>query len=367
MFSSIQAVFLFDVNCFRETCKKEIELEQNVAQLKLSCLRLLTEFGAQTEAVRWSCKYYDSCTFKPDTSRKDFGEFCRQGFDDFENELIDRYCKAFDGIQQQQQNGGDSEETEFDSKVTTADKTTLNTTSTSSDSYKPHSYILKKALQEVLLDYNWDQPDISSPVKANRRRSKTGQQQKLIPECVEPYNTIVIFTNVPESGPKLQEFCGLSSTSAGAKDVQVSPEDFMGSILDPSMVKGFQVDKKISLNFVSVCEFGVHSDPHYTSSIQSGLGKLNGALHKITSIVQNSSWEVVDNRCTDAQGGLFPSPGMRVAGLGLPLVWWGRGKVGRPRKPQPGPLLVWEDEHGTSHLRAQLEVLAVHGRSDFVF
>ncbi|KAK4320568.1 hypothetical protein Pmani_008572 [Petrolisthes manimaculis] len=355
MFSSVQAVFLFDVNSFAQTCKKESELEQNVAKLKLTCLRLLTEFGAQTEVVRWSCKYYDSCSFKPDTSRRDFGEFSKQSFDDFENELIDRYCKAFDGIHQ---SGGDKE-TDFDSRETTADKTT---TTSSSESLKPHSYILKKALQEVLLDYNWDQPDISSPVKSTRRRSKTGQQ-KLIPENVGPYNTIVIFTSVPESGPNLQEFCGLSST---VKDVCISPEDFLGSILDPSMVKGFQVDKKISLNFVSVCDFGINKDPQYTNNIQSGLGKLNGALHNITSIVQSSPWQVADEPVPDASetnapSSLFPSPSVHVAGLGIPLVWWGRGKVGRPRKPQPGPLLVWEDEQGTSHLRAQLEVLAVHG------
>lgn len=335
MFSTVQAIFLFDVNSLAATCKSESELEHNVAKLKLGCLKLLTEFGAQTENgtddVRWSCKYYDSCNFKPGTNRRDFVDFNKKSFDDLDNDLTDRFCKA------------------FDSKQTDSDKST-----SSNETVKPHHYTLNKALQEVLQDYNWDVPVISSPVKSVRRKAKSGHT-KLLPENVGPYNTVIVYTNVPHNLPQVWEFCGSDKVKA---------EDFLDSFLDQSMVKGFQ-EEHICLNFVNLGLCLVDKevpDPKVTQTIQSGLAKLNGRLHSISNIAQNVATRVTQYEVPSGEWGLFPSPSAPVAGVGVQVSWWRKARSGRPRKPQPGPTLVWEDAQGTSYLKVHLELLAVHGR-----
>ncbi|XP_071544769.1 uncharacterized protein [Panulirus ornatus] len=341
MFSSVQVVLLFDVNSFAETSKNESDLEQNVTRLKLACLKLLTEFGAQTEkgteAVRWACKYYDSYNFKPDTSRKDFIDFNRKSYEDFENELTDRYCKAFD----RKQSGNDSTNT--------------------SDNYKPHYYTLRKSLQEVLLDYNWDRPDISSPVKTAKRKAKAGYSKLL--EDAGPYNTIIVCTNVPQNLKAVKNFCGYEEVDTN--HLQITADDFLGSILDPSMVKGLQEDKQICLNFVNLNDVSLSDEAsierEVTSAVHSGLAKLNGGLHSISNIVQTVTSQVAEYNGIPKASGAFPSPAVQVGGLGVQVSWWKKARCGRPRRPQPGPSLVWEDGDGISYMRAQLEVLAVHG------
>lgn len=339
MFSSVQAVLLFDLNSFSDTCKSESDLEQNVAQLRLSCLKLLTKFGAQTEKgteVRWSCKFYDSNYYKPDTSRKNFLDFTKKTFDEFENDVTERYCKVFD----RQQSGGDSNP---------------------SDICKPHSYILKKCLQEVLLDYNWDRPDITSPVKPTRRSVKSGRN--IISEDNGPYNTVIIFTKVPYNIVVIEDFCGCERQNTNTS--KVTAEDFLKSILDHSMVKSFQEEKHISLNFVNVCDLSALKeeliDTRVISAIHGGLVKLGGGLHSISSIVQTRFSEVVEDEKSVTAAGVFAAPATHVAGVDVQVSWWKKTRCGRPRRPQPGPTLMWEDAEGLSYLKAQLEVLAVHG------
>ncbi|ROT72975.1 hypothetical protein C7M84_008642, partial [Penaeus vannamei] len=341
MFSSVQAVFLIDVNSFVGLSNNESELERNVARLKLGCLKLLTEFGARTEKgseeVRWSCKYYDSLSFRPDTTRKSFVDFNRSSFDEFENDVTDRFCKAFDTKQApgEQPLAGEPG--------------------------KPHCYILKKALQEVLLDYNWDRPDISSPVKTNRRRTKGGQS-KLLPENVGPYNSVIVCTRVPHSLEDVRLFCGCDSEAAEA---QVTAEDFLGTVVDPALLKGFQEDKQIHLNFINVSDAPNTAavDPRVTSTINAGLSKLSGSLHPLSNIVQSDAVQIAASDKVPEAGGIFPSPPVCVAGIGVQVTWWKKARGARPRRPQPGPFLVWEDAEGISYLKVQLEVLAVHGSS----
>ncbi|XP_063610074.1 treslin-like [Penaeus indicus] len=341
MFSSVQAVFLIDVNSFVGLSSTERELERNVARLKLGCLKVLTECGARTERgceeVRWACKYYDSLAFRPDTARKSFVDFNRTSFDEFDNDVTDRFCKAFDGRQ------APSEQP------------------LAGEPGKPHCYILKKALQEVLLDYNWDRPDISSPVKTNRRRTKGGQS-KLLPDNVGPYNSVIVCTRVPHNLEGVRHFCGCDSE---AGEAQVTAEDFLGTVVDPALLKGFQEDKQIHLNFINVSDAPDTAaiDPRVTSTINAGLSKLNGSLHPLSNIVQSGALQIAANERVPEAGGIFPSPPVCVAGIGVQVTWWKKTRGARPRRPQPGPFLVWEDAEGISYLKVQLEVLAVHGSS----
>ncbi|XP_066937906.1 treslin-like [Macrobrachium rosenbergii] len=348
MFSSVQAVFLFDVNSFCGKCQSESELEQNVAKLKLGSLKLLTEFGAQTEkgieGVRWSAKYYHSANYKPNTNRKSFVDFTRTSFEEFENAIADCFCDAFDN---------DSQPRIF-----------------SPNSSKSHCFILKKALQEIVLDYNWDGPDISSPVKKTTgRRSKT--KNGILPENVGPYNTVVVFTNVPLTLGSVREFVGGSRTFADGSPKypevnDATAEDYLGSILDPATLKSFQ-DDKIHLSFVAVNpRHEISTDGPQGNkifgTIHSGLGRVGGGLHLIENIVETSNLEV-ENHGKGPSKGIFPSQSPSAHSIRLRTPWWRKAKGSRPRRPQKGPTLVWEDAEGISNVQVELEVLAVHGSS----
>ncbi|XP_050735884.1 treslin-like isoform X3 [Eriocheir sinensis] len=317
MYSTVQAVLVLDLNNFMGLCSSESEIEQHVAKIKLVSLKLLLDFGAKTDravnGVRWSWKFYNSRTFKPDTSRKQFLDFGKKAFGEFESELTDKYCKTFDS----QEEGEPPLECR-----------------------RPHSFVLKKALQEVLLDYNWDGPDISSPVKTARRRTYGGASA--VPPSSGPYNAIIVVANVPR-GPE-----------APAVGLQ---GDFLVEVLDGAMVKAFQEDKKISLSFVEVQKA---PDGPQTTKLNADLVKLNGSLHNITDFVQTQPRQVASlHRSSSAEAEsvqhVAPVSSQQVQ---LP---WRSGRPSRSRKPQPGPVLVWEDAAGISHLSMQLQVLAVYG------
>ncbi|KAK7086954.1 hypothetical protein SK128_000845 [Halocaridina rubra] len=353
MFSSVQALFLYDVNCLSDKCRSESELEQNVAKLKLSCLKLLTEFGAQTEkgieVVRWRDEYYDSLLYKPDTNRKGFVDFNRNSFEEFGNHITDVFCNAFDKAphSSDDRSAGDAKE-----------KNTRHS----------HAFILKKALQEILLDYNWDRPDISSPVKPVRRRSCRGKNTKISQEDSSvSYNTVVVLTNIPQNAEEFNEFCGISKRKSFS-------DDFLGNVLDPAMLKGFQEEKKIHLNIVDLNNLALSSvkesaENKIYSSINAGLAKLGGGLHFINALVETSASleadrkAIIKNEAQTTFQNVFPKS-VNFESLRVKTPWWRKKSRGtRPRRPQRGPLLIWEDLEGISHIQVALEVLAVNGSS----
>ncbi|XP_037773834.1 uncharacterized protein LOC119569975, partial [Penaeus monodon] len=150
-----------------------------------------------------------------------------------------------------------------------------------------------------------------------------------------------------------------------AGEAQVTAEDFLGTVVDPALLKGFQEDKQIHLNFINVSNAPstAAADPRVTSTINAGLSKLNGSLHPLSNIVQSGAVQIAANERVPKAGGIFPSPPVCVAGIGVQVTWWKKTRGARPRRPQPGPFLVWEDAEGISYLKVQLEVLAVHGSS----
>lgn len=320
MYSTVQAVLVFDLSNFMGVCSSESEIEYHIAKIKLVSLKLLLNFGAKTdravEGVRWSWKFYDSRTFRPDTSRKQFLDLGRKVFGEFESELTDKYCKAFDN-----QEDGDEP---------------------SSECRRPHSFVLKKALQEVLLDYNWDGPDISSPVKTTRRKNN-GNLGTAAPLSSGTYNAVVVVANVPRRP---------ETTSDGAT------EDFLANVLDGAMAKAFQEDKKISLSFVELWEATNCLQP---SRLGADLAKLSGSLHNITDFIQTQPKQVARSQMqlTGELESNQNGPTVFSQQVQLP---WRSARTGRPRKPQRGPALVWEDAAGISHLSIQLQVLAVYGR-----
>ncbi|KAK8401365.1 hypothetical protein O3P69_002852 [Scylla paramamosain] len=318
MYSTVQAVLVLDLSNFVSLCSSESEIEHHIAKIKLVSLKLLLNFGAKTEraveGVRWSWKFYDSRTFRPDTSRRQFLDLGRKAFGEFETELTDKYCKAFDNQQEGCEQSG---------------------------CRRPHSFVLKKALQEVLLDYNWDGPDISSPVKTTRRKNgSVGQAPP--PSSGGTYNAVVVVANVPRDseGP-----------------CEGSPEDFFANVLDAAMVKAFQEDRKISLSLIDLWEAANCPLP---SRLNTELAKLSGSLHSITDFIQTQPRQVARTQGSSAATPECGQNGAAVSSQQVQLPWRS-ARTSRPRKAQPGPTLMWEDVTGISHLSIQLQVLAVYG------
>ena len=73
-----------------------------------------------------------------------------------------------------------------------------------SDSHKPHSQTLRKALEEIAVLYNWDNPMLHSPVKRVR-----GSSRGRIPSCsTKDQNIVYVFTCLPNNNFDLAKFLG---------------------------------------------------------------------------------------------------------------------------------------------------------------
>ena len=334
MYSSVQCVFLLDVNSIYNKNSENSNTNNDLSKITLCVLRLLTEFGAQTEkgneCVRWSFKFYDSQIFKPGGARKIFSEFSKCLIDDFEKELYDKINNLNES---RKFNKGKSDQ---------------------SVGNKNPSFILKKALQEVLIDYNWDSPDISSPVKTKHNKLKN-TKHRLLPNSNGLYNAVVLLTNVPKSYDELEAFIG-----------QKPATDFVTNILDDITFKGF-IEKKLRLYFIDNDKKNNVLDWDFIVKTHSSLLKLNGGLHSINSIVQDKKILTFDRNDLKhdelSHSSFYPilKSGVNSTDLTLKAIGWWKGKgSGRPRKSQPGPRLLWKNKEKIV-FDLQLEVMAVHG------
>lgn len=336
MFSSTQVVFLFDVNCLNETSLSNDDLNNHITKLKLSCLRLLTEFGAQTENgsdVRWSAKFYDSVLFKPGKANSSFVDFNKSSFDSFDDELSKKIIKAYE---LSKDNIGDKNATQRNVKRVS-----------SFTNCHSHCYILNKAIQEVLKDYNWDLADVNSPIHTR----KTRNQEDKAP-C--SFNNIIVYNNLPKDRDSVKTFIG-NDLSTG------SSEEFVAHFLEPATVHEFQKGDYFRLHFVDVVAGRLRptTSVELVSALDNYLSKFNGSLHCITSIVE----------CSNSLLGLEENDQSYIIGPhlhGIESNWFAKcgrkSKIVRPRQPQAGPELVWEDDNGGTFLLIKLQVLMMQGR-----
>ena len=330
MYSCVQCVFLLDVNSIKVSDEKTENIDHDLSSVCLCVLRLLTEFGTNAErgieSVRWAFKYYDSKSFKSGTTRKTFIEFDKSSFDEFEEELSNKIKK--------------------------------NTNKKNEGVSKSHSFILKKGLQEVLLDFNWDSPDISSPVKPiNSKSNKSKKSSSGLAVDNEPYNAVIVLSRVPHNQTEYEKFTEGTPMSEFTKD-----------IMDEFTYKGFKDEKNIRLYFIDQNKENDEIDMQLMHKIHLNLLKLNGGYHSIRSIVSNKSTAISNNTTLTRK--------LEGSELLLPLVncistievslkakgWWKTKGSGRPRRTQPGPKISWIDKEGISFIEFQLEVMALHGR-----
>ncbi|RXG53507.1 Treslin [Armadillidium vulgare] len=373
MASLVQVVFLIDVN-YLSKIEAESELNENKLhpKLYLCCLRLLTELGAQTDKdnVRWSFKFYNSNKYKPDISHKIFYDFNLSSLKKFEDELQNVSKRIQKDIKSQ------SDRVDRNRLRPTSSEISKNSEnnglsykgegSTTGKQYS-HSYILNKCLQETLFDYNWDRPDITSPVRDSRilssgRPSKNkGNTRKSDKVLVtnEDLNFVIVFTHVPKNLEEVSKFIGQNSCSCSS--------DLVKHIFDSATLRGFIEEKKLRLHLINISKDRL--DFTHKSLLQAALNKLFGGIHEIDNLVNDSAINDTSENVRNESQSIFLSSNEHrvVKGTELGLAsfyWWNRKNISmRGRIPQPGPSLIWEDIDGVSFLKISLELLSVQGSS----
>lgn len=215
--ASYNVVFAVDVDDRSE--EPSVSREVFRCSLKQWVLRVLLSLGSRCgfEKVRWGYRFFRSRTVKSAsliTRGADFRELQEKAFSDFEDELL---------------------------KFAPNDKT----------SHEQHRHqaspasCVHNALKEILLDLQWDRPDITSPTKLTLRPRRSGRSTKNISlaedelSCVGE-NVLFVVSTCPHSKRELKEF--LHSNSAG------SHRDLSERVL-PKRLVNLLIQRKVVLHW----------------------------------------------------------------------------------------------------------------------
>ena len=103
------------------------------------------------------------------------------------------------------------------------------------------SECLSKALTEILSDFPWERPDITSPVRGRKKKKETSFIT----------NIVILFTRCPKSALELKSFTG--------KQVPDS-EVFLDSLLPPALYHQFCNVNQLSLYWIDIGEFNTQTE-----------------------------------------------------------------------------------------------------------
>lgn len=227
--ASYNVVFAIDVDYRSEDLNFSSELEQDY--LKQWIIRVLLALGSKYgfEKVRWGYRFFHSRSVKSAgliTRGTHFKELQEKAFSDFEGELQ----LKFDAI-----------------KDPTNDDNTL---------HSSPAICLQNTLKEILLDFQWDRPDITSPTKLtsrSRRSSRTSTNISLTEDDIlcQDRNLVFVISKCPQTCRQLAEFLSLSSTD-NHKD--------LSDLVLPKRLTNMILHRKVLLHWVdrSHCKVGLH-------------------------------------------------------------------------------------------------------------
>ena len=94
---------------------------------------------------------------------------------------------------------------------------------------------LSKALTELLSDFPWERPDITSPIKGRKKKKETNRTT----------NLVVLFTTCPKSAQDFKLFTGKQ-----VPDFEI----FLDSVLPPALFHQFCNVSQLSLNWIDTAE-----------------------------------------------------------------------------------------------------------------
>lgn len=389
MVSLVQLVFLIDVNYLSNCSQDELEKRRN--KLLLCSLRLITEFGAQTdkgnENVRWSFKFYDSRRFKPDTSQKIFYDYNKESTIKFNDALqkivsqtkshspnnmgkmdikdsLDKTQNFINNLPHPKKRSNKSDIL-VQNKRNEGSSKALKVELKSSDPQTKysHSYILNKSLQEILLDYDWDRPTISSPVRTSKSLDQNKKRTIKNSEQVdsEVLNFVIVFMCIPYNLEEIKTFI----------DKKVCQKtDFFKSIFDPPTLRGFKEEKQLRLHLINISETPI--EPLIKASFQSDLRKVDGDVHELNNLVQDKTHEIVKLVNNKNKNSIFKNSGsdnpVKGSEISVNINNWCDIKKSSISKSvnkniyHENTNFIWEDENGISFLQISIECFNITGR-----
>lgn len=183
--ASQNVVFAIDVDYRPEDTSSTTGAYQN--HLKHWILRVLLSLGNKygLEKVRWGYKFFHSRTVKSATlitRRADFKELHEKAFGDFEEELLVKF-----NVEERSPKCREKAQSKL----------------------KPSpSSCVQNALKEILLDFQWDRPDLTSPTKVTlrpRRSSRNGRNVPLQDDDLDK-NVLFVVSECPRSKSELGDY-----------------------------------------------------------------------------------------------------------------------------------------------------------------
>lgn len=270
MFHSTKVVFLVDVASFfsREDRLSVTDYQQAVNAVKYCCLKFLTHFG--TKKTWWGYKFYSSNGLARQRMEKRlFCDFSLETFEDFEDDLVRRfehYRQACDAIDR----SGSSSAPEKD----------------------PPCSVLRAALTQIFSEYQWDAPNLSSPVKWKSKRKRTCMNESY----EDDVNYVFNISPCPRTDDDVSAF--LDRSPAADRDVadDILPAHVRRLLLASTSAKFFWIDT------TPLESSAVVRDAAANPKLRSAITALGGDVIPITALV--------------AAGSVFQGSGGRAETLG---------------------------------------------------
>ncbi|XP_062594870.1 treslin-like [Saccostrea cucullata] len=260
--SSVKCKILFLVDGNQGVCGQDVKNEAKVLanRVTLSAFRILTALndrvtsksnlkrGNKTPHLKWSYKIYNSSQYRLKRLVNLFKEFKTRYFEEFENEVERNIETSIQDIQ-----------TDIDSEGHKHGK-------------QYPANILNKVLNEIVLDYQWEDPDIFSPVKSRRKSAKNENHNKT-------ENFVFLFANSPKNPIGLRQFSG---------KVVLDDEIFLDSFMPPDLISTFSHKIRLSLNWIDTDVFFFDVNPESVQFVETAIHKLHGSLIPVESLVQSN-------------------------------------------------------------------------------
>lgn len=217
--SEIQVVFLIDV--FSQTLhENESDYTCRIKRISLPCFRLLSHFASickeriknskrktAASGLRWGYKFYNSRSLSTKVETYSWRDFKIRHFEDFEGALSGRF-----------------------ENILTSSRLKKSASSNNSP-----AVCLNRALTELLYDFQWEKPDITSPVKVTRSHSRLENSVQ------QTRNFVLLLSECPHNVEELETFCQQKNSDS---------EFWISSIIPPALFLKFHQTSKLTIHWV---------------------------------------------------------------------------------------------------------------------
>ena len=217
-----QIVFLVDLDTRSKGKDDDSLCEKTLNSISLNTLKLLTHFASQlndtvqVQNLRWGYKFCNSVQ-SVGLDRSDFQEFNLKKFEEFEEKLESRF--ESERVKRAYKDNHDS---------------CQNAKADVEEDRKLHAHKFTQYLRELMTDFQWDRPDVTSPVKSLYRGR--GSKKPLLTEEKKQHNIVVLYSCCPHSKEELTLF---------QSDENCDQSTVMDSLMPTNLCRPFHDELKI--------------------------------------------------------------------------------------------------------------------------